>query len=894
MVTSATRQKTKKAAAAQAAAQKAATRMNASAPRPLTKQKGTVRTATGGTSSTGAGASGGNNNAGGTGNSNTTGGGGDSNTTGGSGGCNNAGGSGGSNNAGGNAGGSGGSNNAGGSGGNNNNNGNNGNNNNGNNNNGNNNGNNNNRLIERIERDNEVVQIARLSGEHDWQVTAVQPGLLAFNTHVRDSQNRRPDMERWHTAATAETTDGETPEQRRQRILEAWGRFTNAQTWLQIPVTIECDRTFARGPTEVYYLDAMHRFIADARNAEWQVPVNITTIPLATIREELLARWWARFRSINQFLLEQAIATQYRILVPADSHDTPLQPRAIEQLREIYPRAPEWLTATRFPSGVACPLPFVAFYFHTQIRAAETPAEQRFWDQLLQYEVALLFATAWYNEAINARHGYLLQEATIEWLRERLADRPIARGTGPGGTDVLFPAVARLMEDVRAAPAMDLNVVQLGGRNLQDSRFIWTQMHTGYPDHATPGGRLLAPNNTGRLTFRDTNRRRHRVNFNANDSPRNYRRPREEGWDNDEPAAQRRRLSEDGQDDRPVRHPSGQELAQERVRFREQYQEEGYVPRPNVNQPPHNHTHFGQGFSNRPPLPPQHNGNHYGDRRYDYNQPPAEPYHAPPPPINQAPPPPRNQSPPPPRNQAPPPPPENNYNTPARPNELEYLRYRRSYDYVADTAQGFVDDRREGESKKDALERRNRALDEANNKMRITFKHIPNTPPPLTEAEQEQRAREAKEAEERQKRQQERGTVSRAPRPRVNLRDIRSEQFGSLFGRGKIDKSGPTRAQTEAYERHRLAQLDQNYADVDRRRQEYEGDEQYKRRATRRESEGYYDYSRPAGHRQYSDRDRDDEYYVYDNDQCGFQYRQNQPWNRRDEGEGGGGPPPLC
>ena len=85
-----------------------------------------------------------------------------------------------------------------------------------------------------------------------------------------------------------------------------WGRFANGQTWFQIPETIECDRTFARGPTEVYYLEAMYAFITEARKNEWDGDVNIdiTNLSLAAFREELLGRWWARFRVLNQFLLE--------------------------------------------------------------------------------------------------------------------------------------------------------------------------------------------------------------------------------------------------------------------------------------------------------------------------------------------------------------------------------------------------------------------------------------------------------------------------------------------------------------------------------------------------------------------------------------------------------------
>ena len=158
----------------------------------------------------------------------------------------------------------------------------------------------------------------------------------------------------------------------------------------------------------------MQTFIAEARNIEWDINVDITNLPLATIREEFLGRWWARFRVLNQFIDEQAIAAQYHLVVPGDSIDTPVTEETIEQLREIYPRTPDWYTGTQFPAAVPHPMPFVVFYYHNNIRQAETPAERRFWDQIMQHELTLLYATAWYNEAINAHHGFVLPTETVE------------------------------------------------------------------------------------------------------------------------------------------------------------------------------------------------------------------------------------------------------------------------------------------------------------------------------------------------------------------------------------------------------------------------------------------------------------------------------------------------
>ena len=60
--------------------------------------------------------------------------------------------------------------------------------------------------------------------------------------------------------------------------------------------------------------------------------------------------------------------------------------------------------------------------------------------------MVLLYATAWYNEAINARRRYVVRDRTIQWILDRLAYRPIERETELVLTDVLFPAVVTLMD----------------------------------------------------------------------------------------------------------------------------------------------------------------------------------------------------------------------------------------------------------------------------------------------------------------------------------------------------------------------------------------------------------------------------------------------------------------
>ena len=192
------------------------------------------------------------------------------------------------------------------------------------------------------------------------------------------------------------------------------------------------------------------------------------TIPLATIRDELMGRWWARFSMMGGFLQEQAMVHHYHLLVPADAHDTLVVADNVHYLREVYPRSPHWYNLHRFPAAIACPLPLVTFYFHTLIRSADTQAEKRFWDNLMQMEVALLFATAWYNQAVNGRRGFVLRGDTVQWLRQRLGDRPIAVGRAADTPGVRFSEVAGLMDAVNATDERRHNLVRLTHHGVPD------------------------------------------------------------------------------------------------------------------------------------------------------------------------------------------------------------------------------------------------------------------------------------------------------------------------------------------------------------------------------------------------------------------------------------------
>ena len=639
---------------------------------------------------------------------------------------------------------------------------------------------------------------------------------------------------------------GETAEQAAQNAQTNFGRFATNHTWFQIPQTIECDRTFARGPTEVYYLEAMLPFIENARNNEWNVPVDMTTLPLAGIRDELFARWWNRFRHLNQFYQERHTIEHYRLLVPGDSLDIRDGIAAVHYLREVYPRAPDWFTAYMFPAALPCPLPFAIFYFHTMIRQADTPAEQAFWDRVLQMEQALLYATAWYNEAVNAHRGYVLPTETIQWLRERLVDRPIA--IREEGVDVLFPTIAILMDAAHHAPRIDRNVADLTRRNIPNSTFIWTQLRTGFQDLTTPGGRTLVVRTNGRLNIIEEDDRHVHINFNRDNSPRFYVPPhaarhRPDAHPEDQRPPQRRRLDDAGHDDRQVRFRSHSEVIPERQS--QWYDTANYHPRP---------------------APRDHDG-------YHYRMPPLPPHRARDNPL------------------------------PERPGEVEYLRQRRIDDYIDDANHdnGFVNDRRDGESNMDAALRRQRDIDKENDNMRINYKFPPKAPPPppVTERAQQRPIGQQQQAPRPQLQTQAR--TPPAPRARVPLSQVRSAQYGYLFSKGPIKKT-PSRAQREAKERERLAELDEEYRGINDRRIQRDHDTDYERILRNSDRGGgsrteYEQWYRQFREDRDSSRDRDDDdepFAPYNNLNCHNAYRQNDPRGRRGPDAGGGGPPGIC
>ena len=222
-------------------------------------------------------------------------------------------------------------------------------------------------------------------------------------------------------------------EQNEQAAQTHWSNFAHVHDWYIIPDTIPCDRTFARTPIEAYYLERMHNFIEIADGNGWAADFDVRATPLAAIREGLTGRWWSQFTFLQMFRIEQYAAENFRLLVPGDSYDTRINQINMEYLRGVYPRSAQWYNNYLFQAEIPFPLPLVVFYYQNRIRLASCDRERSFWERPIEMELSMLFAVAWYSEAVHGLRGYVLPLNTAFWLRERLGDVLLVAGTGPGG-----------------------------------------------------------------------------------------------------------------------------------------------------------------------------------------------------------------------------------------------------------------------------------------------------------------------------------------------------------------------------------------------------------------------------------------------------------------------------
>jgi len=321
------------------------------------------------------------------------------------------------------------------------------------------------------------VDSARLSGVHIWDLEPVLD--MNYSRFVLNATNVRPDMKRFQEYRR---TFGELD------AVQRWRDFANGHPWFLIPGSLQCDRTFARDEMEVKYLDRMAEFIPTAAAKEGTI--TISDLPLLTVGDALLSRWWNRPRFEGHFVREAHWRKAYNLMIPFDSIDMKTRPRDVDALATVYPQTPHWWTDGYFPAGVPCPTPPSVFYFHGAMVNAQTDRERYVWETVLDLEFSLLYAATWWHTAARGHRAFILPLETIEWLGGRLGDAPIDPDTrfGPNRQTTSNWVQAR-MRDARAVPEGCNNVLEFPKTDLEPADFIWCGYGTGFPNTYERGGR---------------------------------------------------------------------------------------------------------------------------------------------------------------------------------------------------------------------------------------------------------------------------------------------------------------------------------------------------------------------------------------------------------------------
>lgn len=70
--------------------------------------------------------------------------------------------------------------------------------------------------------------------------------------------------------------------------MRVWTEYIYNNYRIRIPVTMPCNRTFARDEIEALYVNFMARFIQNATTLQ----VSIRKLPLFAILDSFMSRWW--------------------------------------------------------------------------------------------------------------------------------------------------------------------------------------------------------------------------------------------------------------------------------------------------------------------------------------------------------------------------------------------------------------------------------------------------------------------------------------------------------------------------------------------------------------------------------------------------------------------------
>lgn len=295
---------------------------------------------------------------------------------------------------------------------------------------------------------------------------------MPLDYYVTNNVNRRADMER---IASVDS-----------HIQSKIWATRNQHPWFEIPAGIHVARTFARDESDVIYVDNMWEFLSLVSNTKLQLYSE--DLPLFYIREPLLGRRWnmpGRARDILQAMNWWHI---HGIMVPYDALDIPLETRFIRQLEEFLPPTFEWWEVQYFPAGVMAPLPPVLYYFYDRLKNG-SEWEQELIGFIAEQEYAALFTASWWHQAERANRGFIVPQATIDWLTERLpSEYPIDGDTTNNGSNTKAEWVLARMEEVRRTHVSYHHEVLFPNTKLPPSYFVDVMRGTCYVDYDVSEG----------------------------------------------------------------------------------------------------------------------------------------------------------------------------------------------------------------------------------------------------------------------------------------------------------------------------------------------------------------------------------------------------------------------
>jgi len=198
--------------------------------------------------------------------------------------------------------------------------------------------------------------------------------------------------------------------------------------------------------------------------------MSVWDIPLFTLGDSLLSRWWNSPRRWRTLVKEMDMMNKANACVSASSYDC-LVAGSFEEMQEMFPPLPKFWNPAYFPAAVPMPMPLALYYYYHKFNNGST-AEVEWWSTIAELECALLFVSGWWHTAARGKRAVLVEEDTIRWIEYNLQDVEIDADTynSPNDSQTAVPFICSRMREVLNAPSF--NVIHFTGTSLPESYFV--------------------------------------------------------------------------------------------------------------------------------------------------------------------------------------------------------------------------------------------------------------------------------------------------------------------------------------------------------------------------------------------------------------------------------------